>query len=402
MSAAISQGRADAADHPIGVVQHTDGRTTLSTERLAATVATDWEDALNRACRGDGIRSVFQPIVDLGSGSIVGYEALSRFDGLIEATPDVWFREAYARGRGEELESVALAAALSRRADLPADTFLSINLAPSSLASASVARVLMAEGDLSDVVLELTEHAPVESYHRLGALLDIYRARGARVAIDDAGAGYAGLQHILQLMPSILKLDRAIVSDLDTDETKRSLVEMLGMFATRIGAQLLAEGVERPGELEALRFLGVPLAQGYLFARPDQPWPQLNDDAVSRLRERPSRRKGSTIRAVLEVVPWIEQDETPGHRDHLGEEGVVVVLDDARQPIGLLDASGRGLICSITVGPDMELTEATYRALLRPSPDRFQPLLCADARGRYLGVVRMERLITELARRAEG
>jgi EAL domain-containing protein (putative c-di-GMP-specific phosphodiesterase class I) len=384
------------------VVPATDGRTTLNTEHLAAPVTTDWDEALNRACRGLGIRSVFQPIVDLGSGAIVGYEALTRFDGPVEAAPDVWFREAYARGRGEELESVTLATALSRRADLPPDTFLSINLAPSSLASASVARVLMAEGDLSDVVLELTEHAPVESYQRLGALLDIYRARGARVAIDDAGAGYAGLQHILQLRPSILKLDRAIVSDLDTDETKRSLVEMLGMFAGRIGAQLLAEGVERPGELETLRFLGVPLAQGYLFARPDLPWTQLNDDAVSRLRERPSRRKGSTVRAVLEVVPWIEEHESPRHYEHLGEEGVVVVLDEGRQPIGLMDVSGRGLITSITVSPDMELTEATYRALLRPPADRFQPLLCADARGRYLGVVRMERLITELAKRASG
>ena len=356
-----------------------------------------WDEALRDACAGRGIRTVYQPIVDVERGVVVGYEALSRFDSPLEATPDRWFEEAHARGLGSQLEAVALATALAARADLPPGCFLSVNVGPHALGSEAVNRVLHREPDLAGVVLELTEHAQVDDYARLGALLDIHRARGALVAIDDAGAGYSGLQQIVQIRPSLLKLDRGLVCDIDRDDVKHALVQMMSTFARRIGAQLLAEGIERPGELDAIRSIGVPLAQGFFFALPEAPFGSLRSEVRAEYTTKATRLGGPTVRSAMEIIAWVEEhDLVRGAPPELA-----VVIGGNRRPLGFADPARPGeLVEARSVSPDASLADAASLAMDRPESERLRPLLCVDAGGRYLGVARVERLVAGLARRA--
>ena len=117
------------------------------------------------------------------------------------------------------------------------------------------------------VVLEITEHIAVQSYDRLAEALYILRGH-ARLAVDDAGAGYAGLRHILEVQPEFVKLDISLVRAVDTDAARRAMIGSMISFAREAGCVLLAEGIETPGELATLQRLGVSLGQGYLLGRP--------------------------------------------------------------------------------------------------------------------------------------
>jgi EAL domain-containing protein (putative c-di-GMP-specific phosphodiesterase class I) len=164
-----------------------------------------------------------------------------------------------------------MTAAFEPRSSLPLNCFLAINVTPDELARPVVRRVLDQQDDLAGVVIELTEQTRIDSYLALEPYLNRYKAAGALIAVDDAGSGYAGLQHLISPRPAIIKLDRHFVDGIDGDEAKRALVEMLGTFADRTDCWLLAEGIERPEELEVIAGLGVPLAQGYLLGRPAPP-----------------------------------------------------------------------------------------------------------------------------------
>jgi EAL domain-containing protein (putative c-di-GMP-specific phosphodiesterase class I) len=207
---------------------------------------------------------VFQPIVELASGRTVGYEALTRFsDGR---RPDHWFADAAMAGIGVQLEIATMAAAQDAAAFLPADAYLSLNVSP-ALATAFLPLVATLETSTRDTVLEITEQVPVESYANLRIVLDHLRGQ-VRIAVDDAGAGYAGLRHILEIRPQIVKLDIALVRGVDADPARRALISSMVAFATETNCALVAEGVETEAELATLRGLGVTHGQGYLFGRP--------------------------------------------------------------------------------------------------------------------------------------
>jgi EAL domain-containing protein (putative c-di-GMP-specific phosphodiesterase class I) len=209
----------------------------------------------------------FQPIFDLRDGSVFAVEALARFAGEPYRGPDVWLAEAHASGLGVELEVALLRAAVDQLAELPANTVLTVNAGPEALAGADIGS-LLAGVDASRIVVELTEHAAVEDYPLLATALEGLRAAGVRLAIDDAGAGFASLMHILRLAPDFIKLDRALIHGLDKDPTKRSLASSLMRFAEESGATIVAEGVETAAELGALEQLGVLHAQGFYLGRP--------------------------------------------------------------------------------------------------------------------------------------
>ncbi len=251
--------------------------------RADSPAGTDWEGLLTAACRGDGLAAAYQPIIDTARGTVVGYEALARFPGYSEKNPEAWFSAARAYGRAAELEAAALRTALKARAALPPNCFLTLNVSPELLTSESVRSVWRDEGRLAGLIIELTEQTPIDSYVELEPDLNQLRAAGALIAVDDAGAGYAGLRHLLALRPSMIKIDRALIQDVDVDEAKRALVGMLGAFASRVDAWILAEGVERVEELDALVSLGVPLVQGYYLARPAPPWAGIDLDLAHRL-----------------------------------------------------------------------------------------------------------------------
>ncbi|GAA2727522.1 sensor domain-containing phosphodiesterase [Cellulomonas aerilata] len=219
-------------------------------------------------CAGVGRRTVFQPVVTLTGGDVVGAEALTRFDDT-SRNPAGWFAAAHASGLGPELELATARDALDvlSRPDGPAA--VGMNLSPDVITS-NLADVLR-DVDPARVVLELTEHAPVRDYERLLAVLAPFRRAGLRVAVDDAGAGYASMSHVLQLRPDILKIDMSLVRNVDADPIRRALVGALVRFAGETGTHVVAEGIETAAEVATLVELGVRLGQGYLLGRP-RPW----------------------------------------------------------------------------------------------------------------------------------
>ncbi len=208
--------------------------------------------------------TVFQPIVDLASGAVRGYEALTRFaDGT---PPDRVFAEAATCGLARDLELATLEAALEAAAPLPANAFLDLNVSPDLvLAREPLATILLRAG--WGTVLEITEHAPIADYEAFRAAVAAL-GPDVRLAIDDAGAGYASLRHILELRPAFVKLDRWLVAGIDADPSRAALAAGMVHAAERTGYVLVAEGVEREEERRALLELGVRLGQGFLVGRP--------------------------------------------------------------------------------------------------------------------------------------
>jgi EAL domain-containing protein (putative c-di-GMP-specific phosphodiesterase class I) len=213
---------------------------------------------------------VFQPIFDLGSGALFGVEALARFSpgaGCAPMPPDMWIDRAHRVGLGVDLELALFKAAIGAAGGLLGGTMLTLNLGPDALASPRVKEVL-ADVDPAGIMIELTEHVRVDDYPQLAENLWTLRERGVYLAIDDTGAGFSSLMHILKLAPDFIKLDRALTTGIDVDPVLRALAGSLVRFAEETDAVLIAEGVENGAELSVLRDLGIRYAQGFHLARP--------------------------------------------------------------------------------------------------------------------------------------
>jgi EAL domain-containing protein (putative c-di-GMP-specific phosphodiesterase class I) len=221
-----------------------------------------------RSVLADGSLSmVFQPIVDLNVGTIVGVEALARFGSEPERTPDAWFAEAELAGLRTDLELLAIAAALAQLEAIPSDAYLSVNASPETIMSPGFLSML--EAPLGGrLVVEITDRTDVEDYGPLKHALNELRLRGARVAVDDTDAGVTTLAHISRLVPDIIKLDIALTHDIDRDPVRRSMVASLIAYAEECGATVSAEGIETEAENETLRAMGVPCGQGWFLGEP--------------------------------------------------------------------------------------------------------------------------------------
>ena len=206
-----------------------------------------------------------QPVLDLASGSPVGQEALARFGGRIPT--DRWFRAAGLYGLGIELERMTLAAALGKLAVLPDGQFLAINIAPASLHDREVL-ALLDSVELSRVIIEVTEHDAVNDYGVTREALGLLRARGARIAVDDVGAGFASLRHVLLLQPDVVKLDTSLTRDVHLSPRQIAIVRALVTFSDEVGATVLAEGIEIAEQVPALLQAGVTLGQGWHLGIP--------------------------------------------------------------------------------------------------------------------------------------
>jgi PAS domain S-box-containing protein len=211
---------------------------------------------------------VFQQFVELGSGRVVGYEALTRFDD--GEPPDQHFMQAHSVGLGSELEALCAESALEASADLEPGIWLSLNFSPAALLDGHAAKVV--DGVDRPLVIEVTEHAQIKNYVAIRrALAEI---GNCRLAVDDAGAGYTSLSHILELHPDFVKLDISLVRDIDTNPARQAMIAGMCHFAAQSGTTLIAEGIETESEAKMLRDLGVPLGesgmlgQGFLFGRP--------------------------------------------------------------------------------------------------------------------------------------
>lgn len=367
------------------------------------------QDALERLLAARRPPSlVFQPIVDLQRAVTVGYEVLSRFPGPPMASPDRWFIAAHAMGRGNELEALVIEQALATMERLPTHCFLSLNVAPEALLDPKVRAVLSAR-PLARLVLELTEHAQVADYDLLAQVIAEARGLGALVAVDDAGAGYASLQHILALRPDFVKLDRALIAGLHQDEAKAALIEMFGGFTSRIDAWLLAEGIEEQAELARLIQLGVPLGQGYLLGRPGPVMGPLAYELAKAMRPLSVRPDGEIV--MLALTEPHDAADAALDNDALCERWLrkpllscLPLLDASARPVALAlrlegEVTRHPVMCVLE---SVTVPEALERALTRHARFRFDPLVCCNEQGVYRGLIRMERMIESVLRTRSG
>lgn len=247
------------------------------------------EELVRRILDAPGlIWPVFQPILSLETRHLVGYEALTRFAPVPLQPPEAWFELAARAGLTVELEALALRTALeaAARRPPPAGTFVSLNVSPLLLDDARIASALAAPSIAPDrLVLELTERDPVADYEGLRAALAPYRARGYRLAVDDAGAGYASMRHITELAPDFVKLDAGLIRGLSGGIARQALIRAMATFVAEIGAVLVAEGVENLDDLDLLGRARRPiLVQGYAVGLGGDPWPAPSASAIGHLR----------------------------------------------------------------------------------------------------------------------
>jgi EAL domain-containing protein (putative c-di-GMP-specific phosphodiesterase class I) len=254
----------------------------LSAEQIASA-----RDALARLIDGEGLKMVVQPIVDIRTGTAHAYEALARFGQPRQggSSPLHWFALADELGERAALERACVRQGLELLARRPAGTSVSLNLSAPVLLEAPTMTMLHAAGDslpdaLAGLIIEITEETLVHSDMQLLDAIEPLRARGARLAVDDMGAGYSGLRQITTVMPSYLKLDRSLIAGIDSDRDRAALVGALVGYSKQVGCLLVAEGVETEAELQAVRRLGVSLVQGFYLSRPGAPWPEISQIGV--------------------------------------------------------------------------------------------------------------------------
>lgn len=230
-------------------------------------------------CRGGDAFPVdfsmaFQPIYDVANGKVFAYEALVRgLDGsgadTILSLMDETNR--YAFDQRCRVRAIELAARLGV-ADQGA--FVSINFLPNAIYRPEVCIRTTLETarrvgfPTANIIFEFTENQQIHEPDRVLEILKAYRRMGFRTAIDDFGAGYAGLNLLAMFQPDLIKLDMELVRGIDTDRVKRSIVQGIVVVCRSLGIQMIAEGIETPGEMTCLRELGIDLLQGFLLARP--------------------------------------------------------------------------------------------------------------------------------------
>jgi EAL domain-containing protein (putative c-di-GMP-specific phosphodiesterase class I) len=249
-------------------------------EALRAEEGTRMQAKLARLIAGDGLAMAVQPIVDVRTGEVHAYEALARFAGSTDS-PLHWFAIAAELGERGALERACLRAALDLFDQRPAGVGLSVNLSAPVLLDPLTLEMFDRQRDLDGLIVEITEETLVHSDTQLRTVIAPLQERGARLAVDDMGAGYSGLRQITSVRPAYLKLDRSLISGIDHDQDRAALVGALVGYSNQVGSLVVAEGIEHSAELRVLGELGVPLAQGYYTGRPGRPWP---DRLVARAR----------------------------------------------------------------------------------------------------------------------
>ena len=226
---------------------------------------TEIENRLLPLMRAGGPVVVLQPIVRLSDGARVGAEALSRFPAEWGLAPDMCFAQAHSIGIGHRLELLALERAADHLDDVGG--YVAMNVSPATLLLPQTLG-LLERVDAGRVLLELSEHDQVEDYDALAHGLEPLRAKGMRLAIDDVGAGFSSLRHIVLTKPDVIKLDRSIVDGVTGDDVLATLVHSLVEFGHAAGATVVAEGVETAEDAATLRGHGVDYGQGWHFGRP--------------------------------------------------------------------------------------------------------------------------------------
>jgi EAL domain-containing protein (putative c-di-GMP-specific phosphodiesterase class I) len=245
-------------------------------------------EELKKIIKHEEIYTLFHPIVKLPEYDIVGYEALSRGPGQGEfERPDKLFKIAYQSDLLIELERLCRKKALTAACNMKPEHALFLNVEPDSVNDPELRQVaassLLIDSRLTPdrIVLEITERSAIMDFSAFRSVLEYFRALGFKIAIDDAGAGYATLQAIIELKPDFIKLDMSLIRDIDLDKVKQQLVKALSKFGQKTGVSMIAEGVETKAELKTLLEMNIDLAQGFVFAYPSEPFPKIRKHMIS-------------------------------------------------------------------------------------------------------------------------
>ncbi|WP_319467041.1 bifunctional diguanylate cyclase/phosphodiesterase [uncultured Pseudodesulfovibrio sp.] len=251
----------------------------LDMTRLAIT------NRFNEIVEQKKISTLYQPILDFRTGTILGWESLTR--GPLESSfrsPVVLFETAEQLGRLFALEKLCRESAIQNAGHLSGGQKLFLNIHPKTMADpeftpGNTLRLMEKAGlKPDDIVFEITEQHSLQEFELFYQTLEHYRSQGFKIAVDDAGAGYAGLSTIAQLRPEYIKLDKSLTENIHKDPVKRALVETTVTFANKIGSQIIAEGIETKAQAVCIKDIGVHCGQGYFIARPSAPKPVLTKD----------------------------------------------------------------------------------------------------------------------------
>ena len=215
----------------------------------------------------NAFRIALQPIKSLDTQQLRGYEALCRFTAEPHRPPNQWFEQAARVGMQLPLELKAIEKAFGLLPDIPGNTYLSVNASPLTLISRDLLNLIPREYG-HRIKVEVTEHNELGDLDAVLMQIDRLRDLGVRIAVDDAGAGYSGLQQIIKIKPDMIKLDISLTQGVDRDIARRSLVAAMVQFSRDTGANLVAEGIETKAEMDTLCQIGVSLGQGYYLGRP--------------------------------------------------------------------------------------------------------------------------------------
>jgi EAL domain-containing protein (putative c-di-GMP-specific phosphodiesterase class I) len=221
------------------------------------------------------VTSVFEPIVDVQTRTVFGYEALSRGpEGSALHSPMVLFDSAAEHDLVFQLDCLCRRRALEGARDLPGKAKLFLNVRPTTIhdpsfrADALVRTLAACRLRPSDVVFEISEQESIDNFAMFREVRDSYGKLGFQIALDDTGSGYASLESVMELAPEFIKVDRTFVTRIDEDPARQELLRALQSLAQRIGARIIAEGLDTLEELETLGRLGIPFGQGWLFGKP--------------------------------------------------------------------------------------------------------------------------------------
>ena len=343
------------------------------------------------------ISVAYQPVFDVDRGTAAGYQAQPHYDAPQEL--DAYAPSPLHNDPDGALAAAGLRAAFAAMPTRPRNTFVSVPVGVNAAPTAAVADVLLERDDLHGIVLDIVGFSAATPVGPFDDALAAFREAGARIAVGGNGAAQPELSSIVRLKPAILRLGQDWVRGLDHSETKRSTIEVIGRLAGQLDAWILAEGVSTPAELRELARLRVPLAQGPFIGEPHPSWPRFDSHAALALPAHPDDADGMLRSLIQPAYTTTDGAAAAAVLPETTGFDVVVVLDGHQRPQSIMEQDGGEIwTCPdvLTVNIDTPVADAVARAMARPHAVRFTPLACTDAAGRFLGILRIDRLMRHL------
>jgi EAL domain-containing protein (putative c-di-GMP-specific phosphodiesterase class I) len=353
------------------------------------------------------LRPAFNPVADLRRAAVAGYEVALGFPGEAPLTPRGWSLPADPPEAAGHIEARVLRLAIAQRMLLPPGPALHVTLSHRGLLSRPVLDVLASFGRIDDIVLVTDAPHRIDEVTALERALTAARRAGVVLAVEPSGSGYGVLHLVSRVRADYVRVEQAMITGVSAEEAKAIALEGLVQLASRRGIYVVAEGVSSPEDLAAVMRTGVPFATGPLLGGPEPDPGPLSAAGVAAIRAGAREQLRHTdLHGLIEVVPALPVEAS---LDVLADtfladprHDFLVLLDDEFRPRHLVERAA--LLHAepferevTTVSPATPVGVAAKRAVARPATDRFLPLVCCDAQGRYVGLVRVDGLLDALA-----